>query len=445
MKTATGNILILLMTIVIMIPVSGIDGNVNHCSSMPAYAGAGPLHGGWLEEKDGVKILHISGSNYEMGYQHGSLLRNETQQDLRAFLNDASASYEELLHMWNITKNYIPEEYIQEMHGLADGAEIEFEKVAAAYMAVLTWDMGCFGISAWGNATKDGMLYHFRSFDLPMNVQDPITGRYVHENAVLIVRKPENGYASISPSIAGSLSGGGGFNERGIAIGIHTCWSRDQTLHGTPALIRLEMVLDHASSASESIKYLTTNSTIGWSFDLSDGTVPIGYAVEVTANHSYVGTYNDPVESTPPFWAIDHVVRRTNFFISPEIAATQRNHYDPSGIAGAWRLITSNDPFFVIWNSYRAMSNLLEKNLGNLDLNNSMELFKKGYRGDTDIMLKMLIKLAEGTSFNRAWNMWVACPETGDIVVSFAEKDKIAFDTPSHYFNLYRLLNEEPP
>ncbi|HHH84122.1 MAG TPA: hypothetical protein ENL29_01495 [Thermoplasmatales archaeon] len=59
--------------------------------------------------------------------------------------------------------------------------------------------------------------------------------------------------------------------------------------------------------------------------------------------------------------------------------------------------------------------------------------------------MKILIKLAEGTSFNRAWNMWVSCPKTGDIVVSFAERDRIAFDTPTHYFNLYRLLNEEPP
>jgi len=30
------------------------------------------------------------------------------------------------------------------------------------------------------------------------------------------------------------------------------------------------------------------------------------------------------------------------------------------------------------------------------------------------------------------------------MVVSFAERDKIAFDTPYHYFNLFRLLEEKP-
>jgi len=32
-----------------------------------------PLDGGWLEEHGGIKILHISGSSYEMGYQYGFL------------------------------------------------------------------------------------------------------------------------------------------------------------------------------------------------------------------------------------------------------------------------------------------------------------------------------------------------------------------------------------
>ncbi len=445
MKTLAKYLLAVVMAIAFTVPSYGMNSSTGFHSACPSHEIGEAAYGGWVEERDGIKILHISGSNYEMGYQHGYLLRNETQQDLRAFLNDASLPYEKLLEMWNATKEYIPDEYIRELHGLADGAGVEFEKVAAAYTAVMTWDLGCFGISAWGNATKDGKLYHFRSFDLGMNIQDPVTGRYAHDNAVLIVRKPKDGYSSISPSVAGSLSGGGGFNERGIAVGIHTCWSNDQTVHGIPAMIRIQMVLDHASSAEEAINYLTTNSTLGWSFIVSDANAPAGYAVEVTANHSYVGTYDNPVESTPPFWAIDHVVRRTNFFISPELAATQRMHYDPSGLAGFLRVFTDGEPYFVIWNSYRAMSNLLEKNLGNMELNNSMEMFKKGYRGDTDIILKILIKLAEGTSFNRAWNMWVSCPETGDIVVSFAERDRIAFDTPTHYFNLYRLLNEEPP
>ena len=427
----------IVMALIILAPYAG-EGTIHN--SVTKNVENDLLAGGWIEEIDGIKILHISGTNYEMGYQHGYLLRNESRENLRAILNDASKygfTRQKLLQMWNITKDYIPQEYIQELHGLADGAGISFEEVAAAYMAIISWGAKCFGIAMWGNATKDGKLYFFRSFDLPMDMTDPLTGKRMHDNAVLIVRKPENGYASITPSIAGSLHGGGGFNEVGVAIGMHTSPSHDYTFRGIPAVFRVQQVLDHASNIEQAVRYLVTNRTAGWTFIVADE--KLGYAVETTASHYYAGTFNDSVESTSPFWEIKDVVRRTNFFIAPELAATQRPHYNPAGIKGFMRIF-KGEPYFVIWRSYKVMSELIEKNYGSFDLNTSMQLFQRGYRGDTDLMLKILIKLAKGTSFNRAWNMWVACPENGDIVVSFAHGNKIAFDMPYHYFNLYKLL-----
>jgi hypothetical protein len=38
-----------------------------------------------------------------------------------------------------------------------------------------------------------------------------------------------------------------------------------------------------------------------------------------------------------------------------------------------------------------------------------------------------------------------ACPETDDMLVSFATEDKNAFENPVHYFNLFELLNFESP
>ena len=117
---------------------------------------------GWLEEINGVKVLHVSGTNYEIGYQHGSLLKEETRQNIRAFLNYTDASYEQLIDIWNIMKNYIPQEYIEEYQGIADGAGIPFNDLVAGYMTIVWSDIACFGISAWGSATKNGRLYHLR-------------------------------------------------------------------------------------------------------------------------------------------------------------------------------------------------------------------------------------------------------------------------------------------
>ena len=35
-----------------------------------------PLDGGWIEERNGITILHVSGMPYVMGYQHGYLFKD---------------------------------------------------------------------------------------------------------------------------------------------------------------------------------------------------------------------------------------------------------------------------------------------------------------------------------------------------------------------------------
>ena len=429
--------IVVFVCFILALNILSVKGSTNNSNSL-GY--------GWLEVRDGVKILHVSGSNYEMGYQHGSLLKEEVRQDLRAFLNYSNASMDYLLDIWNEMKDYVPEEYIEEMQGMADGADVSFDELAAANMVVIVGDMGgCFGISAWGDATKDGRLYHTRSFDQPFNISDPVTGRYAHENSVLIVRNPDDGYASLNPSVAGTMHGGGGINEQGIAIGQQICWSKDYTLHGTPGQFRVQMVLDHASSATEAIDILATNRDLGWNFVVSDSKVPIGYVVETTASYVYIGTFDDATEGKKPFWNIEDAVRRTNFFIDPDAAETQRERYNPSGLLSFLKLVRRTDVFYAVWRSYKVVSEGIEKNWGSMDLNSTMNMIRNCYSGKTDLLLRLIVKLAEGTSFNRAWNMWVADPGTGDMVVCFASKDKIAFSNPVHYFNFYELLNATPP
>jgi hypothetical protein len=420
--------------------------NIFSISAMKNSDTPGALNSGWLETRDGIQILHVSGSNYEMGYQHGSLLKEEVQQDIRAFLNYTHDSKEHLLSIWNVMKEYVPQEYIDEMQGMADGAEISFDDLAAANIEIIIGNIvACFGISAWGNATVDGRLYQTRSFDQPLDIADPVTGTLVHDNAVLIVRNPTNGYASLASSFAGSMHGGGGFNSQGIAVGQQALWSTDYSFHGVPGQIRVQEVLDHAATAQEAIAILTTNKDVAWNFIVSDSKIPAGYIVEVTGNYSYIGAFDNPVETLRPFWSIKDVVRRTNFFIDPTLASTQREHYNPSGLISFLKLVRRTDVFFAVWRSYKVVSEGIERNYGKMDLNSTMKMMRTCYSGRTDLLLHVIITLANGTSFNRAWNMWVAEPGTGDVVVCFAKGTSMAFDNPVHYFNFYTLLQATPP
>jgi predicted choloylglycine hydrolase len=310
------------------------------------------LNGGWVEEQNNITILHVSGTHYQMGYQHGYLLKDKVQQNIRAFLHYAEQylPLTELLAYWNISKPYVPTEYIEEMQGIADGANISFNDIMTAIMAIEYADHGCYGIAAWGIATIDGRLYHVRSFDLPSTIQDPVSGRYAHENAILVIRNPENGSASIAPAIAGSFHTGGGMNSHGICLGIQICWSKDQTFEGNPYHFRVQQVLDSATTAEEALTILNTNRTHGFNFIVSQADPAIGYALEQTVNLTYIGTYNDSVENNKPFWAIEHVVRRTNVFLDSTIAATQRTPYNPSGLIAFLKLLFTpqTNPYFAI-------------------------------------------------------------------------------------------------
>lgn len=407
------------------------------------------LAGGWLEQQENITILHVNGSYYQMGFQHGYLLQTEVQQNVRAFLHYAEEylPMADLLKLWNISQPYVPPQYIQEIQGIADGANISFDDIVAAIMAVEYSDHGCFGIAAWGSATLDGTLYHARSFDLPSNIQDPVSGKYAHENTVLIVRNPQNGSASLSPSVAGSFHTGGGMNDHGVCLGIQICWSKDQTFQGTPYHFRVQQVLDSATTAEEAVQILNTNRTHGFNFVVSQADPAYGLVLEQTANLTYVGMYNDSVESTPPFWAIEHVARRTNVFIDPAIAATQRKRYDPTGFIGFLNLLffQKSCPFFAVYQLYRSVSKSINLSWGSLTLNETINVLQNGYRAKGFPMLQVIKFFGRGTGMAEAWNQWVACGQTGDMVVSFATHNTLAFQTEPHYVNFYKLLNAVPP
>jgi len=389
-----------------------------------------------LIEKDGLKLLYLNGSYYEMGYQHGFLLKKEINENMRAFMEYANkiTSYENLLEIWNMTKKYVPSCYLVEMQGIADGSGISFEKAAALYMIVLFIDMKCFTFSAWSNATKDGKLYHVRSLDFPLTIKDPISGKYIQENSVLIIRKPDNGLKSLSPSIAGSFNFYQGVNEKQVSIGVQVCPSEDQTLYGLPVKFKIQKILDTAESAQEAIDILTENRTLGWNFIISDGEIGKGYVIEMTNNHVYVGDWNNPIEDISPFWMIENVVRRTNFFKDPTMASTQRVRYNPSGVLSLISLL-KGDIFFPLWRKYRSMSIEIEKNWGNIDLNSSISILRKVYSGKTDFFMFIFLLLMKDTIL-ADFHQWSVCTQTGEFVFSYADDKRNAHENNLYYFNL---------
>jgi hypothetical protein len=74
-----------------------------------------------------------------------------------------------------------------------------------------------------------------------------------------------------------------------------------------------------------------------------------------------------------------------------------------------------------------------------------MEVLRNGYRAKDFPLLRLIETLGKGTGMAEAWNQWVACPANGDMMLSFATHDEMAFRNPTHIVNFYDLLSESPP
>ena len=412
-----------------------------------------PLKSAHLEVIDGIDILYLNGSNYEMGYQYGVLVADKIEENFRAVINTLEQfglTFDDLLETWEIQSEYTPQEYIDEMHGMADGSGIDYENICVCQVVPMFYR--CCGAAAWGPATTDGKLIQMRSWDYDPNIRDPTTGTLMQENQLVIVRDPESGYASITPVVAGMCGNVGGINEQEIAIGQMTSltyYNSDIKKEGTPMFFRIRYALDHTASIEDAIKVLNSNRTVGWNFIISDGKVPVGFVLEQTANFSYNGTFDDPVESQKPFYPIDHVVRRANIFISSQCAATQRKYYNPEPFAFVryllYKIAGIQPNFFVEFTHYNAISEALKDHLGNLDLNVTMDLLRDVYNFNTDnfwwTFLKTFFQVTAHRRIYNSLHQWVACPETGEILISFADADAVASENMIHHFNLYDLIS----
>lgn len=214
----------------------------------------------------GIPIVFVHGDSYQMGYQQGVLLSDDIHMNLRAFDSYAASkvSDESLLSMWNSFKNFVPDEYLLEMQGIADGAHIDFLEIAKAYMIIVWLDLGCISLSCWDETTLDGHMLHARSLDFPLSIRDPVTDEYVHEHQFILIRDPDGRHKTFSPTVAGTPNFGGGISEAKIAIGNQVCQSKDNSFNGTMIQFRIQQALEYANTIDEAISYLVHNRTAGW-------------------------------------------------------------------------------------------------------------------------------------------------------------------------------------
>lgn len=259
-------------------------------TAIPSFTMALSRQGnGYLEQKEGHYVLHLKGSSYERGYQHGFLLRKLIHRNIATYINKTESPVPGRIE--EFTKNvptllsFVPEHFKQEMQGIADGSGASIEKIIA--LNLFPEMFHCSGITVSGDASKDGELYHVRVLDYSV-------GKNLQSSAVLQVVEPDNGIPFLNVSYAGFIGTITGMNRDKIAIGEigglgYGSWK------GIPMSFLLREILENASTIDEA-KAILENSprTCEYYYVISDGKTKESVGVYATASQL---RYFEPGES----------------------------------------------------------------------------------------------------------------------------------------------------
>ncbi len=160
-------------------------------------------------------LLRVSGSAYEMGYQHGAqaagLIRRYLVLIERVTAMPRDALCANALRFLPLIEALSPA-YVEEVRGLAQGADISFEEALLCQCraeAAFQNPEGCSAFALTGDATRDGLPLAGQNQDLPPEYSDV---------AILLHVTPNDGRPpALMFTFAGQL-GYAGLNAHGVAL-----------------------------------------------------------------------------------------------------------------------------------------------------------------------------------------------------------------------------------
>ncbi len=245
---------------------------------------------GWTEDGQ-IRVLYVEGTPYERGYQHGKLLRREVQDNLNYLYESGLDKFKsEILfeEAFERLRPFIPQDYIDEMHGLAHGARLPLKVVHYIHVlpSISEWGgkkalkkiikrmmngelaTSCSNFGVLPSGCADDNMYTVRILDWGLHRISKL-----HEYPLLLVSKPHKGNASVNIGWVGFLGAISGMNEQGITLGEMGYGSPpNETLRGKPMPFLLREVLRDASNLADVRRIISTSpGTNSFGYLMSDG------------------------------------------------------------------------------------------------------------------------------------------------------------------------------
>src|ERR1017187_334987 len=248
-------------------------------------------HTGHLEyigdEDNRITVLYVTGTPYEMGYEHGLLLGAQVRETIKDVQVGADKLLAKILRnskmisvrdeeqivnefldrAWKMMARYAPKEDLEEMEGLAAGSGIPLDVIHRMHALPDVGETSCSGLVAKGSATQDGHVYQLRILDYGANFN-------LQRRPLITVYRPttENANAYVTIGWIGFVGAVSGVNAKGVALSEMGYGNPPgETLAGTPMPFMLKNVLRYADTAEDSAAIIrATRRTNSYVYFLGD-------------------------------------------------------------------------------------------------------------------------------------------------------------------------------
>jgi hypothetical protein len=201
-------------------------------------------------------VIHLYGTPAEMGMQYGSILQKQLialDYISTRFFPDNKLN--EFLNIATKTEKQLPVETLEFITGMSGSSGVDYYKLLAVNTVPR---VSCSVLAAWDEATEDGDLMMGRNADYNFKRINKALG-------IIVVKHPDNGYATVSSSFLGLAGTFTGMNEKGVCYGnmlVYNGNEENNSEGGLPIQLLMQTAAENQSSAQGMIDYLTSQKHI---------------------------------------------------------------------------------------------------------------------------------------------------------------------------------------
>lgn len=275
----------------------------------------------------GLPVVYLSGSAYEMGYQHGSLFQKEVRASVANMMEFVDRHGKVpwagrwiargmLDRAWRQMKPHVPPRYLEELRGLSDASGIPLKTFERLHVLPELTATTCASFTAFGQATQGGRLIQVRNLD--WSIQSD-----VQKYTAVFVHRPREGHPFVSVGWFGFIGVISGINEGGISVAEIGAKTVDSSLNGIPMPFLLRRILEEGNDLKEVVqKVQTAPRTVGYNYLFADAKLKQAVALETTHRHCAVFWGKESVAG-PEHLVVPDALLRSDLAFDPEVRNLQ--------------------------------------------------------------------------------------------------------------------------